>query len=144
VVAACVLVFASVPFRLDTPRGRLPESQDGFGPWQTDEDGKPFRETAEYSSLFVGPGVTALTIRLRRVPGLKGHRLAVDLEPTKATHQTLVTDSWSSVVVSFAGADPPAAYRRVNLWMVHGDRSPANSRASGVAVGDVNCTAIRD
>jgi hypothetical protein len=143
-VAACVLVFASVPFRLDTARRRLPESPDGFGPWPTDEDGKPFREPAEPSSLFVAPEVTALTNRPRRVPGLKGHRLVVDLEPTKATHQTLVTDSWSSVVVSLAGADPPAAYRRVNSWMVDGDRSPANPRASGVAVGDVNHTAIRD
>jgi hypothetical protein len=144
-VVACVLVFASVPFRLDIPRVRLLGSQEGFGPWQTDRDGKRFREAAEYSSLFVGADVTALEIPLRRVPGLKGHRLTVlDREPTSAMHQTPVTDSWSSVVVSLPGADPLAAYQRINLTVVDGDRPPENPRASGVAVGDVNSMAIRD
>jgi hypothetical protein len=81
-VVACVLVFASVPFRLDIPPVRLPASQDRFGPWQTVWDGKRFREAAEYSSLFVGADVSALDIPLRRMPGLQGHRLTVvDRDP---------------------------------------------------------------
>ena len=144
-VAACLLAFASIPFRLDIPRVRLHEAQDGFGPWQVDRDGKRYRESAEYSSLFVGPEVTGIEIPVRRVPGLEGGRPSViDQVPSWAMHRTLVTDSWSSVQITLPGADPLLPYQRINLSVFDGDGSPENPRASGVAVGEINITAIRD
>jgi hypothetical protein len=142
---ACVLVFVSIPYRLDMVRVRLDASHQGFGPWLFDRDGKRYRESGEYSSLFVGPHVTGLELPLRRVPGLSGHRLTVvDQVPTWAQHRTPVTDSWSLVRITLPGGDPLMPYQRVNLSVFDGEGSPKNSRASGVAVGDINITSIRE
>ena len=120
-------------------------AQDGFGPWQVDRDGKRYRESAEYSSLFAGPDVTGMELPVRRVPGLAGGRLSViDQVPSWAMHRTLVTDSWSSIQITLPGADPLMPYQRINLNVVDGEAPPDNPRASGVAVGEINITAIRE
>ena len=143
---ACLMVFASIPFRLEPPRLRLRAEQDGFGPWLTDREGKRYRESHDNSSLFVGPEVTAIELPLRRVPGLQGRpRLTVvDQEPNFAMHRTVVTDSWTLVPIALPGADPLMPYQRINLSVFDGDALIENPRASGVAVGEVNIVAVRE
>lgn len=144
-VLGFVLILASIPFRVDPLRLRLRTAEEGFGPWLVDRDGKRYREAAQYSSLFVGPEVTALEIPIRRLPGREGHRLVVyDQESRTSRSRTTVGDSWSSVPITLPGAEPLLPYQRVNITIYEDDdRLPANPRASRVAIGEVNITAIR-
>jgi hypothetical protein len=142
--AAIAVVLASVPFRTDVPRLRLPPSEDGFSPWQTGADGRRFREAGEYASLFVSPNVTALEIPLRLMPDRRGAPLlVVDQEPRWAMRRTVVGDAWTILRVTLPGADPLVPYQRINLSVSDGDASPRNPAASGVAVGELRITRSR-
>jgi O-antigen ligase len=139
-IAAIAVVLVSIPFRTEIPRLRLPASEDGFSPWQTGADGRRFREAGGYASLFVGPTVTLVEIPLRLTPDRRGLPLiVVDQEPRWAMHRTAVGDAWTILRVSLPGADPLLPYQRINLSV----SDPTNSRASGVAVGEIRITRSR-
>jgi hypothetical protein len=139
-IAAIAVAVVSIPFRTEIPRLRLPPSEDGFSPWQTAADGRRFREAGEYASLFVGPTVTLVEIPLRLTPDRRGVPLTVvDQVPRWAMHRTVVGDAWTIHLVSLPGADPLLPYQRINLSV----SDPTNSRASGVAVGEIRITRSR-
>ncbi|MCC7418412.1 MAG: O-antigen ligase family protein [Acidobacteria bacterium] len=142
---AILLVFVSIPFRLEPPRLRLDARHDGFGPWQADRDGRRYRQSGEYGSLFVGPEVTSLQLPVRRMPGLPDRRLTlVDQEPNWTMHRTALGDGWTIVDITLPGAAPLMPYQRINLSIFDGDGSPADPRASGAAVGEILITGVRE
>jgi hypothetical protein len=79
------------------------------------------------------------------LPGREGHRLvAYDQESRSSRSRTTVGDSWSSVPIALPGAEPLLPYQRVNLTIYEDDdQPPADPKASRVAVGEINITAIR-
>jgi O-antigen ligase len=144
-IAAIAVVVASVPFRTEIPRLRLPPSEDGFSAWQTGADGRRFREAGEHASLFVGPTVTGVEIPLRLMPDRRGvPLLVVDQEPYWAMHRTVVGETWTILRVTLPGADPLLPYQRINLSVSDHGGAPENSRAAGVGVGELRITRSRE
>ena len=64
-IAIGAVILLTVPFRPGEPRLRVPPGEDGFGPWQTDERGREFREAHDYASVFVEPNVRAIEIPMK-------------------------------------------------------------------------------
>jgi hypothetical protein len=142
-IAAAVLLIVSIPFRPGVPRVRLKPQQDGFGPVQTDPDGRRYREMSAFGALFVGPGVTALEIPIRLADAnRRGPQMRViDQEPGWSQHLTLVGADWVVVRLTLPGARPLMPYQRINLNVQHlSGEEPADPSAPVIAVRDVVIT----
>jgi hypothetical protein len=139
---ACVLL-ATVPFRRDVPNVRLPAEIDGFGPWRTDEHGIPFHAMDDFASLYVVPSVHELEVRLRverkplnPVPVL----IAVPAGPAV---QVLVSDAWSTAVVSMPEPDPLLPRQRINLAVAPDPLRSASTQYPRVYVSQARIVTTR-
>ncbi len=139
---ACVLLLTA-PFRGVVPV-RLVPGDYGFGPWQTDPSGRPFREADPAASLFVGPAVTSVEIPMR-LSGDRSSRsalLAVIVPGFSRTERQVGTD-WTTQVVPLPGAEVLEPSQRINLAIaVAGD--PAQAQGfSHVEIGQVRVVAAK-
>ena len=108
-------------------------------------EGRPFRWTRQYASLF--PLATARVIEIPlRAPSsaVVGDKVVVDIMVNGAMAARAIVDShWSSVVLSLPTPDPPLEHNRVNLYVNHvariSDFMPGSDdhRVVGVQVGDI-------
>jgi O-antigen ligase len=143
IVSAILLV--SLPLRPDTPRLRLRPSQDGFGPWRTEGEGR-VHDMGAFGALYVGPQVTGVEISMRLAGGNRHHppMLVLDQEPGWSQHWTVVGPDWVTVRATLPGAGPLMAYQRINLSVVNRDESPpADPDAPLIDVRDLVITTAR-
>ena len=74
---------------------RLPPDY-GFGPWQTDNSGRQFREAEAVSSLFVDPAVTSVEIPMRlRDDRPAGSALVAVIVPGFSRTETRIGSEWT-------------------------------------------------
>jgi hypothetical protein len=123
-----------------------PPSQavDGLYPWETAGDGRRFRWTEGYASLFIPADVKTVYIPVRvandRPPivpmGVEVGRAAV------VQSRTLVDGSWTYLVVNLPDIWPPTPFKRVDLKVDRVWRpavyipGSADLRAVGIQVGE--------
>lgn len=143
-LAAAVLIVASAPFRPAQPRLHLSAGQDGFGPWQVDADGRRFRESAEYASVFVGPDATAVTIALRAAPERHEHDLAVEYQVPGRSRTTTVANRWTPLTIDLPGAGTLVPLQRINFTVIDEGGAPSDPQRSGVQFGEAAVTTTRD
>jgi O-antigen ligase len=144
-LAAILAVFASIPFRPAVTDLRLPLDRDGLGPWHTSTDGKRFRETGEYGSLFFHPNVGFVEIPLRLAPERRGHPLVVLVrQPQWSEHRIVVNDTWSVLPVTLSPVRPLVPYQRIDLHVLNDDAPPASRRRAGVEVGEISILERRE
>jgi hypothetical protein len=137
---ACVLLLTA-PFRGAVPVRLLP-GDFGFGPWQTDSAGRPFREADPAASLFVGPTVTSVEIPMR-LSGDRSSRsalVAVIVPGSSRTEKQVGTD-WTTQVVPLPGAEVLEPNQRINLAIsVVGEPAPAHGLRH-VDIGQIRAVA---
>jgi hypothetical protein len=123
---------------------------DGFHGWETGADGKRYRWTGEYASVFVPADVVRVEIPVRMPTVIRALRPLV-VTPSVAgvaSPPVHVTDSWSVISLDLPYVDPPTRFKRINLRV---DRTwqpalyipgSADLRAVGVQVGE--CRTFRE
>jgi O-antigen ligase len=121
-----------------------PPSATGFYDAERGGDGRPFRWTGQYASLFVPSGVGRISIPIR---------LGTDLRPIAPigvslringvdAARTLVGREWTTVEVNMPWPDPPFRFTRIDLQMTRTWQpaiyiaGSADMRQVGVQVGD--------
>jgi O-antigen ligase/polysaccharide polymerase Wzy-like membrane protein len=141
---AAALVILSVPFRPETPRLRLKPSQDGFGPWRTEGEGRVHTMGA-FGALYVGPTVTGVEITMRRAGDRqRPPMLVVDQEPGWSQHWTVIGPDWKTVRVTLPTAGLLMPYQRINLSVLNRDESaPADPDVPLLDVRDVVITSAQ-
>jgi hypothetical protein len=137
---ACVLLL-TVPFRGVVPV-RLVPGDYGFGPWQTDAAGRPFREADPAASLFVGPAVTAVEIPMRLSGDAAGRSaLVAVIVPGSSRTEKQIGTEWTTQVVPLPGAEVLDPSQRINL-VVSVAGAPAQAQGfSHVEIGQVRVVA---
>jgi O-antigen ligase len=121
---ACALLLTA-PIR-GTGRVRLPPGDYGFGPWQTDDSGRPFREAQAAASLFVGPTARSVEIPMRLRGDRPGYVAFVGvIVPGSFGHSGTVGSDWTTQLVPLPGADALEPGQRINLAIrLYGDGAP--------------------
>jgi O-antigen ligase len=116
----------------------------GFYEWETDSDGRRFRWTSAYASLFVPANVKRIRVPVR-LPIV--HRPIAPMGVEAAVggmvqSRSLVREQWSTIEIVLPHVEPPARFTRVDLrvdqvWQpalyVAGS---ADMRSVGVQVGE--------
>ena len=117
---------------------------DGLYEWETAEDGRRFRWTEGYASLFVPADVTRVSVPAR-VPIDRRAITPMGVEVASGgvlLGRTRVGDSWTTLVVALPEMSPPAKLKRIDLKV---DRTwqpalyiagSADLRDVGVQVGE--------
>jgi O-antigen ligase len=118
--AAAVIVLAAIVAAargpVDPPSSR---SVDGFYPWETTEDGRRFRWTERYASLFVPADVTYAYIPVRlptdrpTVSPMGVEIITGGVEQSR----TLIGNSWEVLGVKLPTLRPPNRFQRIDLKM---------------------------
>ena len=139
-----LVIVATIPVRafsgrLGPARGR---AVDGFYEWQNGQDGRRFRSTGEYASLFVPSEAVTVQIPVR-VDSEHGPRL-IDIEASGVQLGTFPLSSrWTTITLSLPPGQPVRRYKRIDFKV---DRTwrPADilpgstdTRELGAQVGDV-------
>jgi O-antigen ligase len=117
-IAIAAVILLTVPFRPGEPRLRVPPGEDGFGPWQTDERGREFREAHDYASLFVEQNVRAIEIPMKLGVGVQAGSAGSLVEvvvPGAFQREVRVGPEWSTLFVDLPGAEPLMMRQRINL-----------------------------
>jgi hypothetical protein len=96
-----------------------PASQavDGFYPWETTEEGRRFRWTERYASLFVPADVTYAYIPVR-IPIDRPAIAPLGVEISIAgmgQGRALVNNSWDVLTVKLPRVLPPTRFKRIDL-----------------------------
>lgn len=119
-VAALVIVMAAAAVAargpLDPPASR---AVDGFYPWEKADDGRRFRWSERYASLFVPADVTYAYIPVR-LPTDRPSVAPMGVEIiTGGVEQsrTLVGNSWEVLGVKLPTVRPPVRFQRIDLKM---------------------------
>ena len=142
---ACAIVLAAV---VTAARGPVDPSAsqavDGLYPWETSEDGRRFRWTERYASLFVPADVTQAYIPVR-VPTDRPSIAPMGVEITTAgvaQSRTLVLNTWEVLTVTLPRVQPPTRFKRIDLkvdrtWQP-GVYNPGSGdlRTVGIQVGE--------
>jgi hypothetical protein len=134
-MAVGCLLLLTAPFRPDAPRLRLQPGEDGFGAWQSDERGTPFRETRAFASVFVEPNVRAIEIPMKLGAGQPAGSATAAVQvvvPGAFQREVRVERGWSTIFVDLPGAEPLVPRQRINL-----------SVASAVDVGQIKIIAAQ-
>lgn len=133
----CALLLTA-PLRDGVPPVRLPPGEDGFGPWQTDDRGRPFREAEAFASLFVGPTMTAVEIPMRLGgDGRASSAIVAVAVPGSFAVEMRVGSDWSTLLVPLPGAEVLVPRQRINLAVTLAqDSAPARGKP-GVDVGQI-------
>jgi O-antigen ligase len=141
VYVAAVAVIGAVRRDFEPPRSA---AVDGFYEWETGADGKRFRWTGEYASLFVPSDVVQVNFPVR-ISGDARALKPIFVTPSvsgvpRSTVQTL--NSWSIISVALPDVDAATRFKRINLKV---DRTwqpalyipgSADMREVGVQVGE--------
>ena len=123
---------------------------DGFYGWESGDDGRRYRWTREYSSVFVPADVVRVEIPVRMPTVARALRPLVVIPSVAgvAAPPVHVGDSWSVISLDLPHVDPPTRFKRINLRV---DRTwqpalyipgSADLRAVGVQVGE--CRMFRE
>jgi hypothetical protein len=136
--AVCGLALAvSVPLRAREgplgPRRALPV--EGLFDWETGADGRSYRWSGEYASVFVGRDARRVEIPVR-APGQEGSgALAMDVsvDGSRPVHLP-VARGWASVTVDLPFTPSTVSARRINIRS-SGVRSLADGRTVGLQIG---------
>jgi len=149
VAAAAILMGAALSARKGPVAPRAERGIDGFYGWERAEDGRRFRWTEQYASLFFPADVRRIYIPVR-LPVDRPSLVPVGLEIAVdgvSNGRTLVTSEWARVEVRLPDAYPPVPYNRVDL-RVDKTWQPAiyipgasDMRSVGVQVGE--CELVR-
>ena len=140
---ACALVL-TVPLRDGVPRVRLPPSDDGFGPWRNDAAGRPFREAGSFSSLFVGPTVTAVEIPFRVAARGRARSAILTVSVRGLFGQELrIGPDWSSLIVPLSGAEALMPFQRINLEVTRTQGGPPPPGTAGADIGQVRLITVK-
>ena len=113
---ACVLL-ATAWLRPGVPAVRLPPTDDGFGPWRTDDvGGQLFHQAGAQASLFVGPTVKSVEIplRLESADRLSSATIVVGVPGWFRGDQRVGPD-WSTMLVPLSGSELLMPRQRINL-----------------------------
>jgi O-antigen ligase len=147
--AVCVLLSGPVIAARRNIEPTVSQSVDGFYGWETTADGRRFRWTAGYASLFVPADVTEVYIPVRLPtdrPAIAPIGVEIAVSGVKQG-RTWVGSSWMLIPVRLPAAMPPARLKRIDLQV---DRTwqPAlyiagspDMRSVGVQVGE--CQLVR-
>ena len=117
---------------------------NGFYDWETSEDGRRYRWTEGYASLFVPAEVTRVWVDMRVPVQLRAIMpMGVEVSVGGAyQHRTLIHNDWTLVIVDLPGAPPSTRFKRIDLKI---DRTwqpalyiagSADLRRVGVQVGE--------
>jgi O-antigen ligase len=118
VAAAAMIVLAAIrTAALGPVNPPASQSVDGLYRWETAEDGRRFRWTERYASLFVPADVTYAYIPVR-VPSDRPSISPMGIEITTAgvaQSRTLIGNSWEILTVKLPTARPPIRFKRIDL-----------------------------
>jgi len=92
---------------------------DGFYDWETGPDGRRFRWSERYASLFVPADVTRVLIPVRlpaKILSLGSTGVEVRIQGAERG-RTLVGDRWIELNVDLPPVVPPARFNRIDLGM---------------------------
>jgi hypothetical protein len=112
IVAAAGVTAARGP--VEPPRSAV---VNGLYEWETAEDGRRYRWTEGYASLFVPAGVTRVSVPAR-VPIDRRAITPMGVEVASGgllLGRTNVGDSWTTLVVAVPEVSPPARLKRIDL-----------------------------
>jgi O-antigen ligase len=117
-LAAAVIVLSAVWSARGGPLGP-PSSRavDGLYEWETSEDGRRFRWTEQYASLFVPADISVVYIPVRVPsdrPALSPMGVEVRVGGVRQS-RTLVDNTWGILVVPMPEVAPPTRFKRVDL-----------------------------
>lgn len=128
-ILAAVVLFVSMPWRIDRALAQLPLEHVGIGvsPWQRDEVGRRYRVMRGHAAIYV-PARKQPSRFLARVGdgGPPALRLAMFLDDRLVNEVTL-SHAWRRVIIVV----PPEGregYRRVELDVRSADGSPSDAR----------------
>jgi O-antigen ligase len=143
--AVCLLLSGPVSAARRTVEPPPSQSVDGFHGWETDVDGRRFRWTADYASVFVPADVTYLYIPVR-LPIDRPAVAPIGVEVAVGgvfQGRTWVGTSWLMLPVQLPDALPLMRHKRIDLKMdrtwqpaVHVAGS-ADMRRVGIQVGEL-------
>ena len=116
---AAAIIIAGATVRVvrgpvDPPRSRVVH---GFYEWETTEDGRRFRWTSDYASLFVSADVTRVYVPMR-VPIDRRAIAPMGVEISVAgvyQSRALVFNSWNSITVNLPEATASTRFKRIDL-----------------------------
>jgi O-antigen ligase len=117
---------------------------DGLYGWETDSDGRRYRWTTEYASLFVPASARRVYVPVKVPTDRPIGRIGVEVAVGgRFQSRTRVLDSWNAIEVALPSAAPPMRFQRIDLKMDH-TWQPAmhipgssDTRHVGVQVGEV-------
>jgi hypothetical protein len=137
-IAATMLLAVSVPFRArDTrPAPKQTRGVTGLYDWEVGEDGRIYRWTEQFASVFVEPDVRRVQIPMR-APGTEKNGERVSVEITIDGHRPAtwqLTDEWKNVVADLPPTGSiPNWSRRINIKTSR--IRPLVARSVGVQLG---------
>jgi hypothetical protein len=117
--AAAVLLVASAVVRARRGPVEPPQSTvvDGLYGWETGDDGRRYRWSERYASLFVPANVTRVWVDMR-VPVDRRAITPMGVEVAVGgvfQHRTLVYNYWTLVIVDLPDAPPATKFKRIDL-----------------------------
>jgi O-antigen ligase len=126
---ACALLLTA-PLRRPAQL-RLPVGDYGFGAWQADDSGRPFRAAEGLASLFVDPTIRSVEIPMRLSGGgPAGSALVAVIVPGSSRTDARIGGDWTTQLVPLPGADVLEPAQRINLAIsVTGDNGPTQGSA---------------
>jgi hypothetical protein len=145
------VILATVLNAVQPPLEPPASAGDGFYEWETAEDGRRFRWTGEYASLFETGDVRAVHIPMR-LPAAARAVTPIGVEVMaggRSRGRVFITDVWADIYVPLGDVPTPKGYRRVDVRV---DRAwqpavyipgSADLRTVGIQVGEPRVERVR-
>ena len=133
----CALLLTA-PLRGGVPPVRVSPGDDGFGAWQTDNAGRPFREAEDHASLFVGRTTTAVEVPVRMASEGRASAgiITVDL-PGFFRDELRVGRDWGTLLVPLPGAETLVPRQRINLAVRLPEGGAPNGEPPRMDIGQI-------
>jgi O-antigen ligase len=142
--AGLLLLAVSVPIRAREPLPRVTRTRaiDGLYEWERGTDGRRYRRTDQYASVFVegSPRWAEIPMRAPMENGETPVGVVISVEGNRG-QRWLIGNEWTSVRIQLPPSKSPALnVRRINIKTDRpqsaADRPPRNARAVGVLIGE--------
>jgi hypothetical protein len=143
--AGLLLLAVSIPIRAREPLPRVTRTRaiDGLSEWERGTDGRPYRRTDEYASVFVEGNPRWAEIPMRAPMEDQGETpvgVVISVEGNRG-QRWLIGNEWTSVRVLLPPSKSPALnVRRINIKTDRPqsatDQPARNTRAVGVLIGE--------